>query len=287
MSQPGNRGAALARVITGAALVIVVCVLMWVPMFTLGLLAFVALLVGAGLHEFYALARARGARPVAPLGIAIGVALIPLAYWVRNPGHYALLTTALLCAVTMGRSMQGLKLPENATQGLAKGMDVTLHGLCYVGVLGAHTVMLHGLPDHGPGLLTLLIAAVALSDTGAYVVGSTMGKHKLAPRLSPKKTWEGAIGAVVFAMAAGAVIGLLGHGWFPAWPVTHFVLAAAVLSVAGQLGDLTESRLKREAGVKDSGNIFPGHGGVLDRCDGFLFAAPVLYYLVKFVPMFA
>jgi len=125
---------------------------------------------------------------------------------------------------------------------------------------------------------------VALSDTGAYFAGKNFGRHKMAPRVSPKKTWEGSIGGLLLAMAGiGVIYGIHNYTqtkYLPAWPLYRYVLVGLVLAIVGQVGDLVESMLKRDAGVKDSGQVLPGHGGVLDRCDGFLFAGPVMYYLL-------
>ncbi|RZA24705.1 MAG: hypothetical protein EOP10_09085, partial [Proteobacteria bacterium] len=124
----------------------------------------------------------------------------------------------------------------------------------------------------------LLCAIVWFGDTGAYFAGRSLGKHKLAPRMSPNKTWEGAIGGI-FASILGAslIANWYGEG-FLSWPL---VIAAAIFGgIFGQLGDLTESTFKRFAEVKDSGKIFPGHGGFLDRVDGLLFAAPVIWFIL-------
>lgn len=116
------------------------------------------------------------------------------------------------------------------------------------------------------------------NDTGAYVVGKLFGKHKLFERISPNKTWEGAAGGAFFALVAGFLF-----GYFSTSHIGHWLVIAALIVVFGTLGDLTESQIKRSVGVKDSGNILPGHGGILDRFDGVLFSAPfVLSYLHLF-----
>ena len=139
------------------------------------------------------------------------------------------------------------------------------------------------LPGEGPGIVTALFVSVILTDTAAYFGGRALGRHKLAPVVSPNKTWEGAVSGFVFAVLGMCVLYVLRdrYSWtaLPEWSLFKYAIAGALLSVASQVGDLVESSLKRDAGVKDSGVFFPGHGGVLDRCDGFLFAAPVLYYI--------
>lgn len=125
-------------------------------------------------------------------------------------------------------------------------------------------------------LLLALFVCIWVNDSGAYCVGSLIGKHKMFPRVSPGKSWEGLAGGMAFALGAGYVFALL----VPAWPLWQWLLIALTISVAGTLGDLMESLLKRSIGVKDSGKFLPGHGGVLDRFDSLLLATPALYYLI-------
>ena len=151
-------------------------------------------------------------------------------------------------------------------------------GVVFIGFLASHLVMLHALPD-GAHWLAILTAITAGSDTAAYLVGSQWGKQKLCPRISPKKTVEGALGGV-----AGAVVGaLLLSLFFPVswgWPI--ILVLAVGLSLVGMVGDLLESAIKRGTGSKDSGRLLAGHGGVLDRIDSLFLSAPVLYYLLIF-----
>jgi phosphatidate cytidylyltransferase len=155
--------------------------------------------------------------------------------------------------------------------------------LLYTAWCPAHVLMLHQFDPEGPGLVMLLVVAVVLTDTAAYFTGKSIGKHKMAPVVSPKKTWEGAAGGLVFAVIGAVAVSLLDRqfDWaaFPNWSPARYALTGAALSVVAQLSDLVKSTVKRDAGVKDSGHILPGHGGALDRFDGFLFAAPVLYYM--------
>jgi len=151
-------------------------------------------------------------------------------------------------------------------------------GLVFIGLLGAHLVLIRYLPEGGSWLI-VVSAITASSDSGAYFVGRRIGKHKLCPSISPNKTIEGALGGV------GA--GLLGAMFFAflLLPVVHWsflMLSAVFISGVGIAGDLTESIIKRGTGAKDSGTCLAGHGGILDRVDSLLFAAPVIYYLIVF-----
>ncbi len=133
---------------------------------------------------------------------------------------------------------------------------------------------LHLIQGIDPWVIILLLAIVWLGDTAAYYVGSAVGRHKLAPVISPKKSWEGAIASFVVAVAAAAVWDFYRRGALEPGLLT----AAALTAVAAQIGDLVESMIKRSSGVKDSGNLLPGHGGMFDRIDALVFAAPVLLF---------
>lgn len=146
-----------------------------------------------------------------------------------------------------------------------------LAGLLYVGLPCVAILWLRERPDVGREAVLVLLALVWATDTGAYFGGRAIGGPKLAPRLSPNKTWSGAVGGVVAAVAVGlaaaAITGLAGYG--------TAIWASAVLAVAAEVGDLIESTLKRRFGVKDMGRLIPGHGGVLDRLDSLLLAGPL------------
>lgn len=160
------------------------------------------------------------------------------------------------------------------------------------------------LPEADAGLSwrvpLMLFVMIWLNDTGAYCVGSLMGKHRLCERLSPKKSWEGFWGGLLFSVIAGIVFALLSYdaytaGFLPYDSLTpldktefviFWALTGAVISVAATWGDLFESLIKRTLGVKDSGHIIPGHGGILDRIDSLLFAAPVMTFLMLIMPLF-
>lgn len=133
---------------------------------------------------------------------------------------------------------------------------------------------------HGPAALIWMVAVITLSDSAQYYAGNLWGRRKLAPIVSPKKTIEGAIGGLVIAPIAGVAIGM----WaLPKTDIWIVALLSIVLAIAGMAGDLFESLLKRSAGAKDSSALIPGHGGVLDRIDAYLFAAPVFYLFLRYV----
>jgi phosphatidate cytidylyltransferase len=161
---------------------------------------------------------------------------------------------------------------------LSDWSGVTL-GVMYYGWLGSHAVLLRELPD-GRDWLLLGLFGVFATDTGAYFVGRSLGRHHLAPEISPHKTWEGAAGG----FAAGLVVVLTLRALF-GLPLSEreTLLLGLILPVVAQLGDLAKSALKRSAGVKDFGRIMPGHGGMADRIDSLLFAIPVLYFWLRWI----
>jgi phosphatidate cytidylyltransferase len=153
----------------------------------------------------------------------------------------------------------------------------TILGVLYVVLTGGHLVALRTGFNQAlsADLLCFFFLVLMGSDTGAYYVGRAVGKHKLAPSISPGKTWEGVIGGLL----TGLLMATIAHFWFfRELPMKLALPLAAVMTVVGILGDLTESALKRGAGAKDAANILPGHGGLLDRLDSLLFNAPVIYY---------
>jgi phosphatidate cytidylyltransferase len=155
----------------------------------------------------------------------------------------------------------------------------TLLGVFYVGWLLSYVLLLRLLSD-GPSYVFYIFGVVWLGDAAALVSGTLMGRHKLAPTISPHKTIEGAFGGILGSLC-GAVLGglwLLGH-----FTVLQCFAVGIMLAIFGQLGDLSESLLKRSTGIKDSGILIPGHGGILDKVDGILFGAPALYYYVLYI----
>jgi phosphatidate cytidylyltransferase len=242
------------------------------PYFFVGLTAIVVVLA---LSEFYGLASNTGCKPQAIPGYAAGLVVIA-SFVFEEPT----LTVAVLAALSIVSLTAAISNPAEMKTSLVS-VSATVFGVIYVALLGGCLAGVRVLPD-GPTtphlaskLLTMFFALVMMTDTGAYYTGRLIGRHKLAPRVSPGKTIEGAIGGFVMAVVTGCLCKLI---FFREIPSAHALALGAGIGVIGQIGDLAESMLKRGAGVKDSGNLLPGHGGMLDRIDSILFCAPLLYY---------
>ncbi len=184
-------------------------------------------------------------------------------------------------ALTFGSICSFLWVLFRGRQPYIANVATTLLGFVYCGWFPLHLLFLRDLSSDrfhdGLGFVVMMFTAILLTDIGCYYAGRHLGKHKLAPIISPNKTIEGSVGGAILAVLGALVIGTyLGVEWY-------LSIAAGILcTVFAQLGDLSESLIKRDAGVKDSGNILPGHGGFLDRTDSFVFTIPVMYYFCKF-----
>jgi phosphatidate cytidylyltransferase len=139
-------------------------------------------------------------------------------------------------------------------------------------------VLLHGVPKYGPKLLLFALAITWAADTAAYFVGRAVGKHPLAPHISPKKTWEGSVASMF-----GSLLVAFAFSYWIRIPLHYLFIMAVLGNIAGQMGDLLESAYKRSAGVKDSGGLLPGHGGILDRIDALILCIPVIWYYLVLV----
>lgn len=254
----------LTRVLTALVLLpIVLAAIYFGGPWLAGLLT---LFLGLGYYEFAHLMGEKGlARGPFPVGMVL-VLLLPLDAHLTG-GAYAgsLLAFAVLLSLCWQVLQRGQSRP--ATQ-----WCVAIAGAIYLGWLGRYIVLLRAMPQ---GLQWLVLALVTtwVTDSAAYFVGRQFGRHKMAPRLSPRKTWEGAVGGWVVGVFGGVVVAeLLGLGWVPG-------LAVGVLaSTAAPFGDLAVSMFKRQVGAKDTGRLLPGHGGMWDRLDSPLFVVTVVYY---------
>jgi phosphatidate cytidylyltransferase len=237
---------------------------------------FVAVMVAAivlGMHELTQAFSAKNIHvPFIPLAIG-AAAIICTSYAV---GRHAM-TTAMLCTIpllVLWRAVQG-------TDGLVVDVSASLLALLYVGFLPGFCGLMLAAPD-GDRRVTCFIATVVASDVGGYVAGVLFGKHRLAPRISPQKSVEGLLGSVVLCIGVGVVLtmSLMSVQW---WQGVLFGLAVAATAT---LGDLWESMVKRDLGIKDMGTLLPGHGGLLDRLDSLLPTAPVAWALLAaYVPV--
>jgi phosphatidate cytidylyltransferase len=237
-----------------------------------------------GLYEFYVLAKKKEMKPDVAAGFLGGAALFTIFCFATPDPTQArldvqiivLILLLLTIATLVAATLRGAPFDK-----MIASSGATMLGVLYVVLLGGYLVALRtGFEERlSAHLLSFFFLVLMGSDTGAYYVGRAMGKHKLAPKISPGKTWEGVAGGVVAALALAAVA----HFWFfKELPLKWALPLAAVMAVLGILGDLTESALKRGAGAKDAAKILPGHGGALDRLDSLLFNAPLLYYFAYF-----
>lgn len=285
------------RLISGAVmgLLLVLAALYSPPLVVLGILVVVSVL---GQVEFYAMIRAQDLPVSRWLGVAAGVCLIVITFFAMGPDSGRAAAAYRLEDLVMLLCLLGLMVDQvfcrHRRQPLAN-VAFTMLGVCYVPYLlnfftrlafewaGDSTGL--GIGVTGCRLILFLVLVVKITDAGAYTFGRLFGRHPLCPSLSPKKTWEGAIGGVACAVAAACVFVAVARGKFGSltFGMGDAVVLGALLSAAGQVGDLFESLAKRAAGIKDSGRAIPGMGGVLDVLDSLLFGAPVLYIYARFV----
>jgi phosphatidate cytidylyltransferase len=231
------------------------------------------------LWEFYLLAKRLQLKPDPVPGFVAGAALITISIQnepVLNLFLFLLTIIVLVIATLISAMLRGAPFDK-----MIASSGVTILGVLYVALLGTHLVLVRtGFePRLSAHLLSFFFLVLMGSDTGAYYTGRAIGKHKLAPSISPGKTWEGAFGGVAAALA----MAVLAHYWFfRELPLKWMLPLAFIMSIVGILGDLVESALKRSASAKDAANILPGHGGLLDRLDSLLFNAPLIYYFAVF-----
>ena len=235
------------------------------PAYFFILLSF-ALLVG--LFEFFSMMEKSGKECYRTPGILFGWLLLWAAFSGKQ-GFIPLVFAVALVAVFCYRLFLQKDL-HNAVEGISS----TLFGIVYLGLLTGYLMLLRNL-EQGYKYIFLLFLVTWMGDTAAYYVGSSLGRKKLYPRISPNKTILGSLGGLL-GSTGGAFIAK--YWFFPELGSGDCLVLGILLGIFGQLGDLCESLLKRSTGVKDSGGIIPGHGGILDRVDSILFSAPLLYY---------
>jgi len=295
-SAPSERSDLPARLLTASVLIPAV---LWAiaegGVWTLGTVVVVVLLAQ---REFYGLIEDKGAHPIVGFGLAAGGAL-PVVAYLGNEYHATVLMTVTLLVVMLAQLGR-----QQITESLAS-ISGTFFGVFYVGWLLSHAVVLRQfydqlvlrqgpvvaqelrmVPDSGAFLLIYCLSVVVLTDAGAYFAGRAYGRRKLAPRISPGKTVEGAIGGVLVGTLGGlAAKSIFDFVWPPLSAGLPYGYAAGfgvVIAIIAIVGDLVESLLKRDAERKDAGALLPGMGGLLDRIDSILVGVPVTYYLMLF-----
>ena len=241
----------------------------------------VMLLAGAAAWEFFRLAGRKTGRPRMAPGIGLALAFPALLYW--SPTH-PLAIPALVTVGVLGIALAQL-LDPNGEEALAS-VTTTVYGAAYAGLLLAHFVLLREVSRLVPGmpywsgavLVAVIVALTWVNDSSAYAVGHRWGRRKLIPRISPGKTVEGAVGALLVTVLAAVPTLWLANRWVPLFDLGHALAVGAIVGVAAPLGDLVESAFKRDAGVKDASDLVPGHGGVLDRFDSWMAVGPAVWY---------
>jgi len=248
----------------------------------IALLSLIFLFMCLGSREYVGILKYKGFFPSLKIIIIANIILALLSYFNR----FDLVTVALTWASISAFMWVLFK----GRQPYIANVATTILGVVYCGWFPLHLLFLRGLnaenyqgflklnlQNAGLGYVMLLFVVVVLTDTGGYYFGKNFGKTLLAPTVSPKKTIEGAVGGTIFALIGAFIV-----GYFIKLPWYHCVIAGLLITAFAQIGDLCESLIKRDAGVKDSGTLLPGHGGLLDRTDSYILSVPVLFYYLKY-----
>ena len=260
----------MTRVLSGAVLLVFfVGAAWWAPPAALLVIGLAVTALAA--FEYAGLSRQLGAEVPPAFVVVAACAVCAATAWPYADDGAVVMATALAAGIlAVGRA-------HPAADSLSR-VASSVFGPLYIGLPIGAIVAVHW--QFGREAMLLLLVIVIVSDTAQYYAGRALGRRPLAPSLSPKKTVEGAVGGIV---AGSAALAVLGHWWWPDAPIAVRAALGATLVVLGITGDLFESLLKRAAGVKDSSQLIPGHGGVLDRIDALLFAAPVYYVVARAV----
>ena len=260
---------------------IMLAVVFWLP--PTALYIFINIIVARAIWEFYLICEAKGLRTYKVWGVIGSVALISGSwFFFRRPDFLRLsydFDIFILLLFALGVFVR--QFPQKSNPRGIETMAVTLFGLLYVAWLGNFMTRINFANVHGRYYVMLLVVVTKFTDIGAYLTGSTIGRHKMIPRISPKKTWEGTFGGIAFAVGGAFLCKWIMPGEMYVITNLHAVIIGLLLGTAAVIGDLAESLIKREAGVKDSSTVLPGHGGALDLVDSLLFTAPLLYVYMR------
>jgi len=229
-----------------------------------------AAFIVSGLIEFFALARKKGIFVHKYWGLVFGV-LFPLSFFLKKATGIGPLEPQIIAAAIIGLFL--LQFIRRDKSSAFIGMAVSLFGLLYIAWFFSFFIKLQYL-SNGRLWMSFVIVVSKSGDIGAYLIGNRFGRHSLIERISPNKSVEGALGGFLFSILTAFILGL----FLPGLPVIHILILGISLGILAQLGDLAESLIKRDVGVKDSGSIIPGFGGVLDIIDSLLFTVPFLYF---------
>jgi phosphatidate cytidylyltransferase len=239
--------------------------------------AFILLILLLASHEFVNVYNTGGYAPNRPI-LIVTVFLLVIS---RRLFEFQYMDVLLAVSFLIAMTVHTLQY-ENGRQTSALDFGLTILGILYFGVMGGYFISLMFLPG-GRWWLLLTIGIICFSDSGAYLIGSHFGKHRILPRISPNKSWEGYIGGAI----AGTIGGLLWALWFqlynPQILLWHGLLLGFILGVLTPMGDFGESMIKRQFNVKDSSNLLPGHGGAMDRIDSWVWAVCISYYLILYI----
>jgi phosphatidate cytidylyltransferase len=281
---PASRSGFQWRLISSIVLWgVMLSVIFWLP--PTALYIFVNVVLARAVWEFYRICEAKGLRTYKVWGVIGTLALVSGSwFFYRQPQRLQLsydFDILILLVFALGVFIR--QFPQKLNPQGIETMAVTLFGLIYVAWLGNFITRINFASPHGRYFIMLLVVVTKFTDMGAYIIGSIMGRHKLIPRISPKKTWEGTVGGVAFAVGGAFLCRWVMPVEMAALTSLHAVVIGLLLGVAAVIGDLAESLIKREAGVKDSSTILPGHGGCLDMIDSLLFTAPLLYVYMRLV----
>jgi phosphatidate cytidylyltransferase len=267
----------VARLLTAVVLLPILIASIIVAKLALLFVVLAALAMLLSVIEFWVLARKQQIRPDIAAGLLSAVALLTIFYFTQPRRLPDLLMIQIILLLLTGGALTAAMLRGAPFDRIISSVGATVLSVMYVVLLGGHLIAVRTgfsapLSKH---LLSFFFLVLMGSDSAAYYGGRLFGRHKLASSVSPGKTWEGAVAG----MLASLLLAAAAHYWFfPELPLKFALPLAAVMNVVGVLGDLTESALKRSAGAKDTAQILPGHGGILDRIDSLLFNAPLIYY---------